>query len=76
MMVERVDFPYRSSAVDPLVRLQPSINRDGRLAEGRRLAAERRNRAGVLIATRAPTQVGQGDCVACIASDVDPRVWD
>jgi predicted deacylase len=34
------------------------------------------NRAGVLIATRAPTVVGQGDCVACIASDVDPRTWD
>jgi N2-acetyl-L-2,4-diaminobutanoate deacetylase len=34
------------------------------------------NAAGVLIATRAPTLVGQGDCVACIAHDVDPRVWD
>jgi len=32
------------------------------------------NRDGVLIATRAPTVVGQGDCVACIASEVDPRV--
>jgi N-alpha-acetyl-L-2,4-diaminobutyrate deacetylase len=28
------------------------------------------NRAGVLVATRAPTLVGQGDCVACIARDV------
>jgi len=28
---------------------------------------------GVLIATRAPSIVGQGDCVACIAHDVDPR---
>jgi N-alpha-acetyl-L-2,4-diaminobutyrate deacetylase len=31
--------------------------------------------AGVLIATRAPTLVAQGDCVACIAHDVDPAVW-
>ena len=29
--------------------------------------------AGVLIATRAPSLVGQGDCVACIAQIVDPR---
>ena len=29
--------------------------------------------AGVLVATRAPSIVGQGDCVACIAHDVDPR---
>ncbi len=29
--------------------------------------------AGVLIATRAPSIVAQGDCVACIAHDVDPR---
>lgn len=28
---------------------------------------------GVLVATRAPSIVGQGDCVACIAHDVDPR---
>ncbi len=34
------------------------------------------NRDGVLIATRAPTQVGQGDCVACIASDVPASVWE
>ena len=34
------------------------------------------NRDGVLIATRAPTIVGQGDCVACIASEVDPRVLE
>jgi predicted deacylase len=27
------------------------------------------NRAGVLIACRAPTLVGQGDCVACIAGE-------
>ena len=31
------------------------------------------NSAGVLIATRAPSIVAQGDCVACIAHDVDPR---
>ena len=31
------------------------------------------NSAGVLIATRAPSLVAQGDCVACIAHDVDPR---
>jgi N-alpha-acetyl-L-2,4-diaminobutyrate deacetylase len=29
--------------------------------------------AGVLIGTRAPSIVAQGDCVACIAHDVDPR---
>lgn len=29
--------------------------------------------AGVLIATRAPSLVNQGDCVACIAHDVNPR---
>jgi N-alpha-acetyl-L-2,4-diaminobutyrate deacetylase len=34
------------------------------------------NRAGVLIASRAPTLVGQGDCVACIAHDVDPSVLE
>lgn len=28
--------------------------------------------AGILIATRAPSIVGQGDCVACIAHEVDP----
>jgi N-alpha-acetyl-L-2,4-diaminobutyrate deacetylase len=28
---------------------------------------------GVLIATRGPSLVAQGDCVACIAHDVDPR---
>ncbi len=28
---------------------------------------------GVLIATRAPSLVAQGDCVACIAHEVDPR---
>lgn len=28
---------------------------------------------GILIATRAPSIVGQGDCVACIAHEVDPR---
>jgi N-alpha-acetyl-L-2,4-diaminobutyrate deacetylase len=28
--------------------------------------------AGVLIATRGPSLVGQGDCVACVAHDVDP----
>lgn len=32
------------------------------------------NAAGVLIATRGPTLVGQGDCVACIAHDVDPAI--
>jgi predicted deacylase len=34
------------------------------------------NRDGYLIATRAPTVVGQGDCVACIASEVDPRALE
>jgi predicted deacylase len=29
-------------------------------------------RAGVLIASRGPSMVGQGDCVACIAQDVPP----
>lgn len=29
--------------------------------------------AGVLIGTRAPSLVSQGDCVACVAHDVDPR---
>lgn len=28
---------------------------------------------GILIATRGPSLVGQGDCVACIAHEVDPR---
>jgi predicted deacylase len=32
------------------------------------------NDAGVLIATRGPTLVGQGDCVACIAHEVDPAI--
>ena len=30
-------------------------------------------RDGILIATRAPSLVTQGDCVACIAQEVDPR---
>lgn len=30
--------------------------------------------AGVLLATRGPSMVVQGDCVACIAHDVDPNV--
>jgi len=29
--------------------------------------------AGVLIATRGPSLVAQGDCVACIAHEVDPE---
>jgi predicted deacylase len=29
---------------------------------------------GVLLATRGPSMVAQGDCVACIAHDVDPAV--
>ena len=29
------------------------------------------NAAGMLIAGRAPSMVKQGDCVACIAHDVD-----
>jgi predicted deacylase len=29
--------------------------------------------AGILLATRAPSLVAQGDCVACIAHEVDPR---
>jgi predicted deacylase len=32
--------------------------------------------AGVLIATRGPSLVAQGDCVACIAHDVDPSVFE
>ena len=32
------------------------------------------NGDGVLIASLAPTLVGQGDCVACIAHDVPPGV--
>jgi N-alpha-acetyl-L-2,4-diaminobutyrate deacetylase len=32
--------------------------------------------AGVLLATRGPSLVAQGDCVACIAHDVDPSVFD
>ncbi len=31
------------------------------------------NADGILIATRAPSIVAQGDCVACIAREVDPR---
>jgi predicted deacylase len=30
-------------------------------------------RDGILIATRAPSIVAQGDCVACVAQEVDPR---
>jgi N-alpha-acetyl-L-2,4-diaminobutyrate deacetylase len=32
--------------------------------------------AGILIATRGPALVAQGDCVACIAHDVDPSIWN
>jgi N-alpha-acetyl-L-2,4-diaminobutyrate deacetylase len=32
--------------------------------------------AGVLIATRGPSLVAQGDCAACIAHDVDPSIWN
>jgi predicted deacylase len=32
--------------------------------------------AGVLLATRGPSLVAQGDCVACIAHDVDPAVLE
>jgi predicted deacylase len=31
------------------------------------------NADGMLIAGRAPSIVKQGDCVACVAHDVDPR---
>jgi N-alpha-acetyl-L-2,4-diaminobutyrate deacetylase len=34
------------------------------------------NAAGVLLATRGPSLVAQGDCVACIAHDVDPAVFE
>jgi N-alpha-acetyl-L-2,4-diaminobutyrate deacetylase len=34
------------------------------------------NAAGVLLATRGPSLVAQGDCVACIAHDVDPAVLE
>jgi N-alpha-acetyl-L-2,4-diaminobutyrate deacetylase len=30
--------------------------------------------AGILLATRAPALVAQGDCVACIAHEVDPKI--
>jgi predicted deacylase len=33
----------------------------------------RAHSAGILIATRAPSLVAQGDCVAVIAQEVDPR---
>lgn len=32
------------------------------------------NSAGVLLASRGPSLVAQGDCVACIAHDVDPKI--
>ena len=32
------------------------------------------NSAGVLLASRGPSLVAQGDCVACIAHDVDPQI--
>jgi len=32
--------------------------------------------AGILLATRGPSLVAQGDCVACIAHDVDPAVFE
>ena len=32
------------------------------------------NAAGILLATRGPSLVAQGDCVACIAHDVDPAL--
>jgi predicted deacylase len=32
--------------------------------------------AGVLLGTRGPSLVAQGDCVACVAHDVDPRVFE
>jgi N-alpha-acetyl-L-2,4-diaminobutyrate deacetylase len=32
--------------------------------------------AGILLATRGPSLVAQGDCVACIAHDVDPRILE
>jgi predicted deacylase len=32
--------------------------------------------AGVLLATRGPSLVAQGDCVACIAHDVEPQVLE
>ena len=34
------------------------------------------NAAGVLLATRGPSLVAQGDCVACIAHDVDPAILE
>ncbi len=34
------------------------------------------NTAGVLLATRGPSLVAQGDCVACIAHDVDPAILE
>ena len=35
-----------------------------------------RRRPGVLLATRGPSLVAQGDCVACIAHDVDPAILE
>ena len=32
--------------------------------------------AGVLLGSRGPSLVGQGDCVACIAHDVDPSILE
>lgn len=36
----------------------------------------RANADGVLLASRGPSLVAQGDCVACIAHDVDPQVLE
>ena len=32
--------------------------------------------AGVLLATRGPSLIAQGDCAAVIAHDVPPAIWD
>lgn len=42
----------------------------------REAVAVRAHEHGVLIANRGPSLVGQGDCVACLAHDVDPREWE
>ncbi|MSR31121.1 MAG: hypothetical protein EXR99_06385 [Gemmataceae bacterium] len=40
---------------------------------GREPLLVRAESAGILIATRAPSLAAQGDCVACVAHEVDPR---
>lgn len=73
-------FAPESGVYENVVPLGESVN-SGQTV-GRLHFLERPDRApidvtalsdGILIATRAPSIVGQGDCVACIAHEVDPR---